>query len=235
MRFRTIVLGNLVFLRPVFFSEANVCVSEARRGGLAPNLFRVKLQQAFLQTTAGFPANYSRLPCKLQQAFLQISYKCVDTGRATCCSVRAATLQSRLSKKVAFHRNQRPSSRLSALVRPCAKPCGVGLAPMTHNYSRLTCNLMGPALCHQPSNAACRKTTAGFPANYGRLSCKLQQAFLQTYPSVALTRLSAHELRGQAVSEASRVDSGPILFQPGKGSPSHYPSPTPWRCYLGFG
>ena len=156
-------------------------------------------------TTAGFPANDSRLSCKLQQAFLHIFHKCVDIVQGNLRQCQGSYVTVEVVQEGGVPPQPAPfiaAFRIGAALR---QTCGVGLAPVTHNYSRLSCRLMGPALRQRPSSAACRKPTAGIPANCGRRSCKLRQAFLHSYSPVALQRLSAHELLQQAVSEAFRV------------------------------
>ena len=79
-------------------------------------------------------------------------------GRAACLNVRAATLQSRLSKKVAYSTT---TSALEAAFPHGVASChtrGVGLLPVTHNYSRLFLQTNGAGLLPLPSYVACPQT-----------------------------------------------------------------------------
>ena len=122
-------------------------------------------------------ANYGRLSCKLQRLSANLSQSVSTLCRATCCSVRAATLQSRLSKKVAFSTNQVPIiaafriyQRLSAQARPCAKPRGVGLAPVTRKLQRLSATYRGRPCAYALTRLSA--TTAAF-RKLQRLSANL--------------------------------------------------------------
>jgi len=73
-----------------------------------------------------------------------------------------------LSKKAAFSTNQVPIiaafriyQRLSAQARPCAKPRGVGLAPVTHKLQRLSATYWGRPCAYDLTRLSA--TFSGFP------------------------------------------------------------------------